>query len=142
MLPCTGCRHLVHAWGQDVCSATDSYEQRTNQYSGRVEHVVTWRPSLTAQRASSGACQPERLLYEPGLRQLFIEGKLLSHLWRSLTRIKSFVLHSPCLATGGQFSEVYENASQCHGVRRRKIAFCDVCGKTLESDVEYFEVKR
>lgn len=70
-LPCSGCKHLVHAGIRDVCSALDpGLEQVTNPYTGRLETRFRqgkywWRPSVVDMRRSDHECGPDRKLYEP-----------------------------------------------------------------------------
>lgn len=66
---CVGCKFLVSLHVHSVCSATDPTGDRTrvNQLSGRREVIVYWRPTIEEQRATTGACKPERLLYRPSL---------------------------------------------------------------------------
>jgi hypothetical protein len=66
MKSCTGCRHLVHARGYDVCSGDDvEPERRVDPFSGRIETWLTRRPTLRQMRAPGDKCGPDASLWAP-----------------------------------------------------------------------------
>lgn len=80
-LPCTGCKHLVHANSGDLCSALDpGMESFTNPYTGRLEwrfkegpRAKYWlRPSVVDVRSGGRECGPDRKLYAPSALTLFM----------------------------------------------------------------------
>jgi hypothetical protein len=69
MMPCSGCRFLVHARNLDVCSALDHPpREHQNPYTGRIEVSYELRPTVREMRAENGPCGPDRTLYKPNWR--------------------------------------------------------------------------
>ena len=79
-------------------------------------------PLVEQQRSPTGKCGPQRVLYEPTIWQWFICRWLSSHIFEG----------------SRGYVEIFENASQMHGVRKRITRWCVRCNEMRVFDVEMF----